>query len=134
MKVKKTILFILLIVAAFAFNHAQSSSPEGPTETIEVSQDTTIVVPVPDQFPAGEGIAAIFAWALRNWDRILGVLSLVLVLLEVLVSVIPTKQDLSIFTKIRKLLDNLKLINWLTRNRAQGGGTFKAGSNLTNHE
>lgn len=130
--IKKPFLLIVFAFALTMCGYAQSTDPL--PSTIEVSQDTTIVVPVPDEFPAGEGIAAIFAWALRNWDRILGVLSLVLVLLEILVSIIPTKQDLSIFTKIRKLLDNLKLINWLTRNRAQGGGTFKAGSNLTSSE
>ncbi len=124
MKRVKRIVFVLVLIAITLPSAISQTAPR----EIVVSQDTSIVIPVPDPLPTDEGIVGIFSWLLRNWDRILGVLAALIMVFEIAVSWIPTKTDWSLLLKIRKILDGLKLINWLTRNRASGGGTFNATS------
>jgi len=136
---KKSLIFILVLSIAFITPATSADTlsvapRDGATEVsigkdvALLSGDTTITVPVPDEFPSQEGPVAWISWALRNWDSLLGLLTAIIVLLEVLVSVIPTKKDYSIFLKIRQLLDSIKFVSLFTRNRAAGGGTFKATS------
>ena len=95
---------------------------------VTIGQDTTIVIPVPDQFPSGGTWSDIIAWLIRNWDSLLGSLTAVVLALEIALSAIPTKKDYSILTKIRHFLDSARYLKWFTGNRASGGGTYVVNS------
>lgn len=93
-------------------------------------KDTLLPIVVPDPFPLHEGVGAMVTWILNNWTSVLGVLSAVVLLLEVLLSIVPTKQNLSILTGVRRFLDNARFLKFITGNRASGGQVFKVDSKI----
>lgn len=85
-------------------------------------RDSTIDVVANDPFPTDQGIPGIVSWFLTNWNRLLGNLAGILLLLEAIVSIFPTSSNWSVFQRFRELLDRLKLF----QNRRSGGGRFVA--------
>lgn len=124
-------LFTVLAPAQDTMNilpGAGATTVELNNNKVAIGQDTTIVIPVPDEFPAGGTWSDIIAWLFRNWDSLLGSLTAVVLALEIALSAIPTKKDYSILTKIRQFLDSARYLKWFTGNRATGGGTYKVNS------
>jgi len=127
-------LFMMLLFSTVGFaQEAQQVAPE-----VQVQSDT-VVIPTPDQLPTkGEDQTTIeYVWELLsyligNWRDILGSLSALVLAIEVVISAIPTSKDWSLLTRIRKWLDNARLVSLLTKNRKSGGGAFKVKSEPEN--
>ncbi len=97
-----------------------------PVKMQQALADTNVYITPVEPFPGGEGFGAIFSWFMANWNRLIGNITLLILLLESILSVIPTAKNWSIFQKLRELFDRLILF----RNNRSGGGIFVARSEV----
>ena len=137
----KKFTFLIAILAIFSTTCTIAQSPIGPQEkiksvthkedvpdaklnivTAQIDADTSITVPVIDQFPSGEGLPGIISWFLGNWNRIISLFVILLFVIESILSIFPTAKNISVFQNIREFLDRLLLF----RNNKSGGGIFQA--------
>ena len=92
--------------------------------TILILSTTLLMAQGPQPIPQWEKdlakyIVAIIAWAVNNWDEVLGLFIGMLGALEVLLRVFVSEKNLAPLTRFIQKLDD-----WLP-NRAKGGGVFK---------
>lgn len=67
--------------------------------------------------PPAEPGGSWFDWLTENWLEVVGILSALLVMLETIVRLTPTKKDDAWFNWLRKIIDVI------LPNRKSGGGT-----------
>lgn len=128
---------ILAIFINFGFAQNDSGYKDESGSKIEVVKkseslalafaDTSIVITPVEQFPTNEGIPAIFNWFLNNWNKLINLIVLLILVLESIVSVVPTTRNFSIFQNIREFLDNLTLFK-NNVSKESGGGRYIAKS------
>lgn len=93
-------------------------------DSTQVAKDTTVVIEVPDAFPTGGNVVEMITWAINNWQRIIGTLTVALLALSLVLRAIPTKNNWDPLTRLIVWLENVKYLRFLTKNRSTNGESF----------
>ena len=113
--VLKLSLIFSFLVALLCF----SATGIQAQDFVEV-KDTTIIIDEPGQFPSNPTFSNVLSWLISDFPRFIGLLISLISVIEIVVRVIPTNSDWSIFNRIIKFLEGIQNFNPFKNNTTRG--------------